>query len=114
MLGRRIRSTGGSSDLLASLLKAPTKVASELTGGLPLSGVTTSSKPEKPAKAKKSGKKSGTKSGKSDAEKAAKAEKKAKKQQKEIQELRSQVSELTQAVTMLLQEKVEQETKKDG
>lgn len=103
VLGRRMRSSGGSSaDLLASLLKAPTKVASELTGGLPLGGSGGSSEQEKPAKAKKSGKKKP----KSDAEKLHQ------KQQKEIRELRSQVSELTQAVTMLLQEKVEQESKK--
>ncbi len=148
VLGRRVKS-GGSSDLLSGLLKAPAQIAQSLvgetvTGSSTSSSATKSSKKSetkksetKKSETKKSGpKKSGSKGAKSSkktgagpgsdtsassATKGAKATKSTKKadatedeverQQRELEELRSQVSELTQAVTMLVQERLDERSR---
>ena len=107
-LGRRMRGApgaSGASDLLAGLLRTSGSVAQELAQGL--TGAEAEPAPE-PKKTKKSGKKSSGKSGKSAAKKDPKDDDltEAERQEEEIRELRSQVSELTQAVNLLLQEKL--------
>ncbi len=120
VLGRRVRSSGGagSGDLLSGLLRAPTQIAQQLvdeaTGSATRGTGDTSTKSgkDKPKGKKKSGsgKKSGAKksgSGKGKGTKrAAGDEAEAERQQQEIQELRNQVSELTQAVSMLVQDRL--------
>lgn len=109
VLGKRVRGGSGSGDLLSGLLRAPTQIAEQLIGEKPADDDT---KPKK--KKKKDGAKAGKgkKSGKSDkapknAEPAAEPEGSA-AQEQEIQELRSQVAELTQAVSMLVNDKLAQ------
>lgn len=104
VLGRRMRSAPGGTDLLAGLLRGPARIAMELADELV---------PQEADGKKEAGGKSGQspeKPKKPAAKKAAKSKKakpsKVERQEAELRELRSQVSELTQAVTLLLQEKV--------
>ena len=102
VLGRRMRSAPGGTDLLAGLLRGPARIAMELADELvPQEAAKAPQNAAKPTKAAKV-------SAKSDKPKKAKANKpsKAERQEAELNELRNQVSELTQAVTLLLQEKV--------
>ncbi len=102
-LGRRMRTapgTTGAGDLLAGLLRTSGSVAQDLAQGL----TGEPSTPEPPKKSKKPGSAKGKKSG---AKKSGPADlTKSERQEEEIRELRSQVSELTQAVNLLLQEKL--------
>lgn len=99
-LGRRMRGTPGGSDLLAGLLRKPAKVALELADEIkPPSqdedqdGADTA----KPGPQKSKGKKKGKKKKSAPAEDA---------RDRELEDLRTQVNELTQAVAVLLQERV--------
>ncbi len=112
VLRRRVQSRPGSSNFLADLLRAPTDVAQNVVGlAEPLARTAGVAGGHAATDA------AGTAGGKTTAAKPKKATKKAKtKQHKakdtdldprdaEMRELREQVSQLTQAVTLLLQEK---------
>lgn len=121
VLGRRVARTAGGSDLIAGLLRTPAKVALEVADSLG----TTSGSPgpvvasvdvdedDEPARKPKKAKTKSAKSQQPDKPKAKKkpkaddADAQVRRQQKEIRELRDQVSQLTHAVTLLLQEKTD-------
>lgn len=96
VLGRRMRGTPGGSDLLAGLLRAPARVALDLAEGLaPETGPSpAASKDAGTAKPKKKKDKSKKKAADEDA------------RSREIEDLRAQVAELTQAVSVLLQDRI--------
>lgn len=112
VLGRRVRGGGGGTDLLAGLLRAPGQIAQQLVDEATGSNraAAPAEKPKKTGDGKKSGtkKKAGTKSGsKPGAKKAKSGDAEIERQQQEIAELRSQISELTAAVSMLVQDRIE-------
>lgn len=106
VLGRRMRGPGGS-DLLAGLLRAPAAVALELADDI-ASGSEPASTGDKGAG------KAGAKVTDTGEAKSKDKKKKAKKKStpaddartREIEDLRAQVTELTQAVSVLLQERI--------
>lgn len=117
VLGRRVRGGGGGTDLLAGLLRAPGQIAQQLVDEATGSSraAAPAEKPRKAGDGKKSGtkKKAGTKTGaKTGAKSGAKKAKSGdaaeiERQQQEIAELRSQISELTAAVSMLVQDRID-------
>ena len=104
VLGRRLRGSAGNTDALTGLLRGSTDAAlnlsASLLGGLTEPATDKATKADKPAKdaGKKKAKAGGTK-------KQAEAEETP--EQREIRELRAQVSELTAAVSMLVQKQLE-------
>lgn len=116
VLGRRVRGGGGGTDLLAGLLRAPGQIAQQLVDEATGTHrpAAPAEKTEKTGDAKKAGTPSGAKSGKKKSGSTKKA-KKAKasdadeieRQQQEIAELRSQISELTAAVSLLVQDRID-------
>ncbi|MCL2464798.1 MAG: polyhydroxyalkanoate synthesis regulator DNA-binding domain-containing protein [Micrococcales bacterium] len=129
VLGRRVSRTPGGSDLLAGLLRAPAQIAMDVAGSLgdadgrggetgddgETGDEATEAKPasgssgDKPGKKKKKSKTKGAgkskSAGKAEPDAADDPDELLRRQQAEISELRGQVSELTQAVTLLLKEK---------
>ncbi|MDF0532366.1 polyhydroxyalkanoate synthesis regulator DNA-binding domain-containing protein [Tsukamurella sp. 8F] len=118
VLRRRAQSRPGSSSLLADLLRTPTGVVqgvAQLADIGQVAGATGAAQvdededepPAPPKKAKKKSKKKPAPApvDEDDASDGAAASSDSERQQEEIRELREQVSQLTQAVTLLLQEK---------
>lgn len=97
VLGRRVRVGGGPTDLISGLLRAPGQIAQQI-----VAEVAPEPEPEEPKKAKKPTKKKPTK------KKAAKKKSDAGSKDAEIAELRAQVAELTQAVSILVQDRLEE------
>lgn len=115
VLGRRVRGGGGGTDLLAGLLRAPGQIAQQLVDEA--TGTSRAAAPVEKPKKKSGGKKAGSKKAGSKKAGSKKAEgaKKAtsaetdeiERQQQEIAELRSQISELTAAVSLLVQDRID-------
>lgn len=100
VLGKRLKGSAGNTDALTGLLRGSTDAALKLSTGL-LGGL---SEPE-PKKPKKKD------PAKKDADRAGKAKKadavEETPEQREIRELRAQVSELTAAVSLLVQRQLD-------
>ncbi len=111
VLGRRVRGGGGGTDLLAGLLRAPGQIAQQLVDeatGSTRAATAPAAPAEKPKKADGQKKKSGAKKKAGAAKKAKSAETdEIERQQQEIAELRSQISELTAAVSLLVQDRID-------
>lgn len=116
VLGRRVRGGSGGADLLSGLLRAPSQIAQQLMDEATGRAATAPPEPEKPAKPKKAKsakKKAGT--GKAKATGSGTKGDEIERQQQEIAELRSQISELTAAVSLLVQERIDaHEAEPDG
>ncbi len=97
VLGRRVRVGSGPTDLISGLLRAPGQIAQQLVGE-----VAPEPEPEKPKKAKK--KPAKKKSGEARKKPASTGDDDAR--DAEIAELRAQVAELTQAVSVLVQDRL--------
>jgi hypothetical protein len=95
VLGKRLKGTAGNTDALTGLLRGSTDAALNLSAGL-LGGLTD---PASAKAAKGSARSDGKKK-----PKKAKAEETP--EQREIRELRAQVSELTAAVSLLVQKEI--------
>ncbi|GAA1540992.1 hypothetical protein [Nocardioides humi] len=94
VLGRRVRGGSAPTDLISGLLRAPGQIAQQLVGEA-------APAPE-PTKAKaKKGKKKGQKGPK-------KAKDQPSARDAELAELRAQVAELTQAVSILVQDRLDE------
>lgn len=112
VLGRRVRGGGGGTDLLAGLLRAPGQIAQQLVDEA--TGTSRAAAPEEKPKKKSGDKKAGSKKAGSKGKKAEGAKKatsadtdEIERQQQEIAELRSQISELTAAVSLLVQDRID-------
>lgn len=111
VLGRRVRGGSGGADLLSGLLRAPSQIAQQLMDEATGRAATEPPEPETPAKPKKAKsaksakKKAGT--GKTKTAGSGTKGEEIERQQQEIAELRSQISELTAAVSLLVQERID-------
>ena len=124
VLRRQAQSGTRPSSLLADLLRGPGGVAQAVVGGIVPQVGASEPAPAKPkakaAGAKASGKKPGKSAkpkpatAKSGGKKAAKASDDGDRRDEEIRELRDQVSQLTEAVTLLLKDKTEEASRKKG
>ncbi len=101
VLGKRLKGTAGNTDALTGLLRGSTDAALNLSAGL-LGGLT------EPASSKTA--KGPAKSGGKKKTKKAKVEETP--EQREIRELRAQVSELTAAVSLLVQKEIKDHERK--
>lgn len=108
VLGRRLRGSAGNTDALTGLLRGSTDAAlnlsASLLGGLTEPATDKATKATKPAKSPKPAKDTGKKKAKAGGTKKQAEET---PEQREIRELRAQVSELTAAVSMLVQKQLE-------
>lgn len=91
VVSRQVKKIPGGLDMLTGVLRAPLNVALGVADSVASTGPATGTNPPGPS---------------GDAPKPADADSAIDRQQAEIRELREQVSQLTQAVTMLLQDKV--------
>lgn len=94
VLGKRLKGTAGNTDALTGLLRGSTDAALNLSAGL-LGGLTEPATKAPKDSAKSAGKK-----------KPKKAKPEETPEQREIRELRAQVSELTAAVSLLVQKEM--------